>query len=49
LIKQVVSPMARSKRPDANEQANEMMREISNLTNQLHFILVSSTLDDELL
>ena len=49
LIKQVVSPMARSKRPDASEQANEMMREISNLTNQLHFILVSSTLDDELL
>lgn len=49
LIKQVVSPMARSKRPDAGEQASEMMREISNLTNQLHFILVSTTLDDELL
>ena len=46
LIKQVASPMSRSKRPDAGEQALEMMREISNLTNQLHFILVSSTLDE---
>ena len=49
LIKQVASPMSRSKRPDAGEQALEMMREISNLTNQLHFILVSSTLDEEIL
>jgi hypothetical protein len=49
LIKQVASPMRRSKRPDAGEQALEMMREISNLTNQLHFILVSSTLDEEIL
>jgi DNA-binding transcriptional MerR regulator len=49
LIKQVASPMSRSKRPDAAEQALEMMREISNLTNQLHFILVSSTLDEEIL
>jgi DNA-binding transcriptional MerR regulator len=49
LIKQVASPMTRSKRPDAGEQALEMMREISNLTNQLHFILVSSTLDEEIL
>lgn len=49
LIKQVVSPMSRSKRPDANEQAMEMMREISNLTNQLHFILVSTSLDEEIL
>jgi hypothetical protein len=49
LIKQVASPMFRSKRPDAGEQALEMMREISNLTNQLHFILVSSTLDEEIL
>jgi DNA-binding transcriptional MerR regulator len=49
LIKQVASPMSRSKRPDAGEQALEMMREISNLTNQLHFILVSSTLDGEIL
>jgi len=49
LIKQVVSPMSRSKRPDASEQAMEMMREISNLTNQLHFILVSTSLDEEIL
>ena len=49
LIKQVASPMSRSKRPDAGEQALEMMREISNLTNQLHFILVASTLDEEIL
>ena len=49
LIKQVASPMSRSKRPDAGEQALEMMREISNLTNELHFILVSSTLDEEIL
>lgn len=49
LIKQIASPMSRSKRPDAGEQALEMMREISNLTNQLHFILVSSTLDEEIL
>jgi len=49
LIKQVASPMSRSRRPDAGEQALEMMREISNLTNQLHFILVSSTLDEEIL
>ena len=49
LIKQVASPMSRSKRPDAGEQALEMMREISNLTNQLHFILVSSSLDEEIL
>jgi len=49
LIKQVVSPMSRSKRPDAGEQAGEMMREISNLTNQLHQILVSATLDEEIL
>jgi DNA-binding transcriptional MerR regulator len=49
LIKQLASPMSRSKRPDAGEQALEMMREISNLTNQLHFILVSSTLDEEIL
>jgi len=49
LIKQVASPMSRSKRPDAGEQALEMLREISNLTNQLHFILVSSTLDEEIL
>ena len=49
LIKQVASPMSRSKRPDAGEIALEMMREISNLTNQLHFILVSSTLDEEIL
>lgn len=49
LIKQVTSPMSRSRRPDAGEQALEMMREISNLTNQLHFILVSSTLDEEIL
>jgi DNA-binding transcriptional MerR regulator len=49
LIKQVASPMSRSKRPDAGEQALEMMREISNLTNQLHFILVYSTLDEEIL
>ena len=49
LIKQVASPMSRSKRPDAGEQALEIMREISNLTNQLHFILVSSTLDEEIL
>jgi DNA-binding transcriptional MerR regulator len=49
LIKQVAYPMSRSKRPDAGEQALEMMREISNLTNQLHFILVSSTLDEEIL
>ena len=49
LIKQVASPMSRSRRPDAGEQAFEMMREISNLTNQLHFILVSSSLDEEIL
>ena len=49
LIKQIASPMSRSKRPDAGEQALEMMREISNLTNQLHYILVSSTLDEEIL
>jgi DNA-binding transcriptional MerR regulator len=49
LIKQVVSPMSRSKRPDASEQAMEMMREISNLTNQLHFIFVSTSLDEEIL
>jgi DNA-binding transcriptional MerR regulator len=49
LIKQVVSPMSRSKRPDASEQAMEMMREISNLTNQLRFILVSTSLDEEIL
>ena len=49
LIKQVASPMSRSKRPDAGEQALEMMREISNLTNQLHFILVTSSLDEEIL
>lgn len=49
LIKQVASPMSRSKRPDAGEQALEMMREISNLTNQLHFILVSSSLHEEIL
>jgi DNA-binding transcriptional MerR regulator len=49
LIKQVASPMSRSRRPDSGEQALEMMREISNLTNQLHFILVSSTLDEEIL
>ena len=49
LIKQMASPMSRSRRPDAGEQALEMMREISNLTNQLHFILVSSTLDEEIL
>lgn len=49
LIKQVVSPMSRSKRPDAVEQANEMMREILNLTNQLHSILVSASLDEEIL
>ena len=49
MIKQVVSPMSRSKRPDAGEQAGEMMREISNLTNQLHQILVSATLDEEIL
>ena len=49
LIKQIASPMSRSKRPDAGEQALEMMREISNLTNQLHYILVSSSLDEEIL
>lgn len=49
LIKQVVSPMARSKRPDASEQSIEMMREIMNLTNQLHTILVSADLSDDIL
>ena len=47
LIKQIVSPMARSKRPDAIEQADDMMREIQNLTNQLHTILVSCSLDED--
>jgi hypothetical protein len=39
--------MARSKRPDAIEQADDMMREIQNLTNQLHTILVSCSLDED--
>lgn len=49
LIKQIVSPLARSRRPDASEQAEQMMREIANLTNQLHSILVHSSLDEEII
>jgi len=47
LIKQVVAPMAVSRRPDAQEQAESMTREVSSLTNQLHAILVSNQLDKE--
>ena len=49
LIKQIVSPLARSKRPDASEQAQEMMKEIANLTNQLHAILVHHDLESEII
>lgn len=49
LIKQIVSPLARSKRPDASDKAQEMMKEIANLTNQLHSILVHHDLDNEII
>jgi DNA-binding transcriptional MerR regulator len=47
LIQQIVAPMARSNRPDAGDQAQEMMREIANLTNQLHTILMSISITEE--
>jgi len=49
LIKQIVSPLARSRRTDASEQAQAMMKEIANLTNQLHSILVHHDLDSEII
>ncbi len=49
LIKQIVSPLARSRRPDASEKAQEMMKEIANLTNQLHSILVHHDLENEII
>ncbi len=49
LIKQIVSPLARSRRTDASEQAQVMMKEIANLTNQLHSILVHHDLDSEII